>query len=112
MIGIAGQSIADDFGINLGATGQGMLKFLEHHDTRTFAHDETVPVLVVGPRRPQGLIVEVGGKRLGGGKACKAQTAQGGFRAAGQHDIGIAQADQREASPIACAPVEQAVTTE
>ena len=38
------------------------------------------------------------------------QTAD--FRAAGDHDVGVAVRISRAASPIACAPVEQAVTTE
>jgi hypothetical protein len=94
VVGVAGEAIADHFAINLGATSLGALVILEHHDAGAFAHDETVAVLVVGPRCSFGMVVEVGGQRASGGEAGEREAIDQRFGAAGHHHVGIAKSNQ------------------
>src|SRR5262245_24064111 len=47
VMGIAGESIADELGVNLRTATLGVLISLEHHHARALTHHETVPVAVV-----------------------------------------------------------------
>ena len=47
VIGVAGEAIADDFGIDLRAARFGVLEFFDNHDTCALAHDKTVAILVI-----------------------------------------------------------------
>ncbi len=70
-----------------------MFQLLKHHNAGALAHDETVTIDIIGARGALRLVVEIGGKRLAGGKAGERDAADRRFRAAGNHDIGIAEAD-------------------
>ena len=63
VIGVAGQAVADHFGVDLRAALLGVLVFLEHHDAGALAHHEAVAILVVGTRRLFGRVVETGRQR-------------------------------------------------
>ena len=69
VIGVAGQAVADDLGIDLRAARLGVLIFLEHHDAGALAHHEAVAVLVVGPRGLGRRFVEAGRQRARGAEA-------------------------------------------
>ena len=109
--GVAGKAIALNFAINLGAARLGMLEFFQHDHAGALAHHKAIAVLVIRPRCLLRRVVEAGGERAAGIEAGNADAADGGFRAARQHHIGVIQAISRAASPMACAPVAQAVTT-
>ena len=94
VVGVAGQAVADDLGIDLGAARLGVLQLFENDDAGALAHDEAVAVAVIGPRGFLGRVVAVGGKRPAGGEAGKRKPADRRFRAAGHHDVGIAEDDQ------------------
>ena len=89
VIGVAGQAVADHLGIDFRAARLGPLIFLEHDDAGALAHDEAVAVLVIGPARPLGLVVEVGRERPRLGEAGDADRADRRLGAAGEHDVGI-----------------------
>ena len=90
----------------------GVLELFEHHHAGPLAHDKAVAVAVVGARGALRLIVEIGRQRAAGGKAGDRQS---GRPATSVPPASITSASpsatSREASPMACAPVEQAVTT-
>ena len=67
--GVARETIADDFGIDLGAASLGVFQFFEHDDARALAHDETVAVLVIGTGGCGRIVVAGGRERLAGRKA-------------------------------------------
>ena len=92
--GIAGETITDDLGVDLGPTSRSMLVFFEHHHTSALAHDETVALLVVGARCTPRVFVEAGGERTARGEARKSQTVDRRFGTAGNHHVGIAELDQ------------------
>ena len=46
VVGVAGQAVADDLGVDLGAAGFGVLQLFQHHDASAFAHDEAVALAV------------------------------------------------------------------
>jgi len=56
VIGITRKAIADDFGIDLGATLLGMLVLLEHDTAGAFPHHKSVPPSIKWP----GSLVRVG----------------------------------------------------
>ena len=75
VIGVAGQAVAGDLGIDLGAARLGVLELLEHDDAGALAHDEAVAVAVIGPRGLFGRVVAVGRQRPAGGEAGQRQAA-------------------------------------
>src|SRR5690606_41143773 len=68
--------------------------FFPNDDTGTLAHDEAVPVLVIGARALSGRVVEAGRERPAGGEAGQRQAVDRGFGAARDHDVGIAEYDE------------------
>ncbi len=94
MVGVARHAVADDLGVDLGAARLGMLQRFQDDDAGALAHDETVAVLVVGARGGAGTIVEARRQRAAGGKAGHGDAADGRFRAAGHHHVGVAQRHQ------------------
>ena len=50
VVGVGGDAGAGQFGVDVGAAGQGVLLGLEHERAGAFAHDEAVAVDVVGAR--------------------------------------------------------------
>jgi hypothetical protein len=63
-------------GIDAGAPGLGMFVLFQYQDTRTFAQDETIPVLVPGAGGRFGVIV-AGGQCPRRRKAANAQRRYG-----------------------------------
>src|SRR5262249_47410797 len=94
VIGIAREAIADDLGIDLGATPLGVLELLQDDDARTLAHDEAVAVAVPWARGALGRIVEAGGQGAGRGEAGETDAADGGLRPACYHHIGVLEPDE------------------
>src|SRR5690606_13068427 len=94
VVGIARQTIADDFAIDLGTTGLSTLVVFEDHDTGAFAHDEAVTILVVRTRGSDRVVVEAGGQSAGRSKAGQREPVHAAFRAASNHDVGITQGDE------------------
>ena len=45
VIGVAGQAVADDLGVDLGAARLGVFELFQHDDAGALAHDEAVAVL-------------------------------------------------------------------
>ena len=94
MIGVAGQAVADDLAIDAGAARQSVLALLDHDDAGALAHDEAVAVAVIRARGRGRPVVEMGGQRLGGCEAGNGDAADGRFRTAGDHHVGIAEGNQ------------------
>ena len=90
--GVGGRAVADDLAVDLGAAGLGVLQRFEDHHAGPFAQHEAVAVAVEGPRGLGGLVV-AGAQ---GGQQVEAGHAEGmdhGVRAAGEHHVGLAAAD-------------------
>ena len=111
-MGVAGQAIADQFGVDLGAALLRVLVLLEDDDAGALGQHEAVAILVIGARRLLRRLVEA---------VESARAAQNPAIASRQIGNSVPPATitsaspsmiSREASPIACAPVEHAVTTE
>ena len=91
MGGVTVRRKADEFGVDPGAAGAGVLELLEHERASAFADHEAVTVGVEGTRRELGLVVAGAGSKervedrdLGGAEL---------FGAARHHDVLIAVAD-------------------
>ena len=112
VIGVARQAVADHLGIDFRAARLGMLIFLEHDDARALAHDEAVAVLVIGPAR---LLRPVVDSSMLSARAWAKPAMPIGQIVASAPPASMMSASSsriiRAASPIECAPVEQAVTT-
>ena len=89
-----GQAVAADFGVDLRAASLGVLVFFQHQHARPLAHHETVPIRVPWAGGTRRRIIERGRQRARGAEAGNAQFANAGFRAAGDHHVGIAPHDQ------------------
>ena len=92
MIGICRATIASEFAVNFRAAFFRMLVFLEHHDTRAFAHDKAVAVLV---KRTAGLlrIVIAAAEGLHRSEARDAERSDCGFCTTSDESIRIAEFD-------------------
>ena len=94
VVGVAGQAVADELGVNPGAAIARMLQLLEHHDSGALPHHESVAVAVPRPRRPRRRIVEVGGQRARGREPGDAEAADRRLRPARHHHLGVLPHDQ------------------
>ena len=94
VVGVAGQAVAHDLGIDLGTPGLGVLVFLENDDAGTLAHDEAVAVGVIGARGLLWLVGPLGGQGLAGVEASDADLADRRLGPARDHHVGVAVADQ------------------
>ena len=94
VVGVAGQAVADQLGVDAGAAALGVIVFFQHHGASALAHHEAVAVAVIGPRRAFGRIVKSGRERPASGKARERDTVDRRLRAAGHHHVGIAQRNQ------------------
>ena len=112
VVGIARQAVADHLGVDVRAARLGVLEVLQHDDAGALAHHEAVAVLVVGARGLLRLIVE--GRCTA---PCRRRNPATAMRQIGLSappatiTSASSSAISRAASPMACAPVEQAVTT-
>src|SRR5665648_216239 len=48
VVGVAGHPEADDFGIDIGVAGQGVVQFLQYQDAGAFGHDKTGALEIKG----------------------------------------------------------------
>ena len=92
MIGIATDPVAGEFRIDTGSALFGVLQLLDDHDAGTFAHDKTIPAAVKGTGGAVGFVIP-GGQGFHIAKAGVAHGKDGGFRAAAEEGIGIAELD-------------------
>ena len=112
VVGVARQAVADHLGIDVRAPRLGVLEFFQHDDAGALAHDEAVAILVVGARGLLRLIVEGGARAPGRRRSRRSPMRQIGLSAPpATMTSASSSAISRAASPMACAPVEQAVTT-
>src|SRR5215203_4224366 len=94
VVGIARQAVADHLGVDPGAPRLRVRVLLEHDDAGALAHDEAVAVAIVGARGAGRIVVEVRRQRPAGGKAGERKPVDRRFRAAGEHDLGVAIGDE------------------
>src|SRR5690554_222838 len=94
VVSIAGEAVANDFAVDLGATGLSPLIVFQHDNAGAFTHHKAITILVVGARGGFGPVIEAGGERAAGSKAGQRQAVDAAFSAAGDHDVSIAQGDQ------------------
>jgi len=92
---VGGRSVAQDFGIDPRAPGQGAPEILEDDDAGPFAHDEPVPLGVERPGRP-GRVGVVLGQRLQGVESGDAQGRDRRFGPPGDHDVRVPPGDHPE----------------
>ena len=91
-VGIGGRAVADQFAMDVSAAPLRVFEFLQHHHGRALAKHEAVAVVVERPAGPGGLVV-AGGE---GGEQVEPGDAKGmdhAVRAAGEHHVGLAAAD-------------------
>ena len=92
MIRIRAQAVADELAINFGVSLFGPLQFLENDDASAFTHDKAIAIAI--PRAGRTLWVVVAcAKSFHGAEAGKPYGNDGGFRAAGDKNVGIPKFD-------------------
>ena len=111
VIGVARQAVTDDLGIDLRAARLGVLQLFEHDDAGALAHDEAVAVPVVGTRGRFGSSLKPVDSARQAAKPASASRPIGDSAPPATITSASPSMISRAASPIACAPVEQAVTT-
>ena len=92
VVGVGADTVSGELAVNRGTALLRVLEFFDHDDTGAFAHDESVAVPV---ERARGLfrIVVAEAEGLHVGEAREAAGADGGFRSAADHAVGIAKFD-------------------
>ena len=90
--GVAREAVADDFGVDVGAAGAGVLKLLENEDAGAFAHHEAVAVLVEGTGGGLRIVVATG-ERMHVVEAADAHGMNRGLAAARHHHGRVAAGD-------------------
>lgn len=58
MVSVGGESVAREFGVDVRASGAGVVEFLEHEDAGPFPDDEPAAVPVKGSRGGRRVVVE------------------------------------------------------
>ena len=86
-------AVSGQFGVDLGAPGLGVFKFLQHHDAAAAGNDESVAVGVEGARRLFRGVVVAGTKRRHGVEQHR-QAPMQFLAAAGENDVVLAPLDQ------------------
>ena len=94
MVGIARQAVSGYFGINLCATLFRVFIFFKHHNAGALAHDKTVTAFIPRARCLFRRIVIAGRQCACRRKSGEANAADGRFRTACHHHVGIAELDQ------------------
>ncbi len=94
MVGVAGQAVADDLGVDPGVARQRVVETFQHDAARALPHDEAVAVAVVGPRGCLRAVIEARRQRSAGDEPRVGQAVDGGFRPARHHDLGVAELNQ------------------
>ncbi len=80
MICTTGQTISDDFSVNVSVPFEGMLHFLQNQNCPPLSHDEAIPLLI---KRPAGLLwgfVFLGQNTTQSTIGAKSEFGQGSFR--------------------------------
>src|SRR5580704_15307651 len=95
VVGVTGHTVADNFGENIRAAFLGDFEGFENHDAGAFADDEAVAVGFEGAAGVFRVFI-VRGQGAHGGKTADAHGGDGGFGAAGDHDVGGAALDNFE----------------
>ena len=98
MVGVAGETIASQLAPNFSAARFGVLEFLDHHHSCALAHDEAVAVAIEGSRGALRFIVPRA-QCFHCRKSTEADRDDGGFRAAGEEDVGVAKLDDAPRFP-------------
>src|SRR5262245_54989602 len=108
VVGVVGQTIAEDFRKNCRAAPHGVLKFLQYKHRRTFRHHKTITRTI---KRSTGEGWGVVGSRHGMNdiKSAKRERRDGCFRAAGQYHLSVAGTDQAERLPDRHGPSRAAI---
>ena len=101
-------AVAHDLGQNRRAPPLRALQLFQNQNAGAFAHHESVPLLVPGPRRPLRFVV-ARRKSAHRRKTADAHRRDAGLASAADHHIGVAVLNQLKESPIECALVVQAV---
>src|SRR5262249_12318415 len=91
--GVGGGTVTGDLGINVCAAVAGVLQLFEHEHAGTFTEHEAVALQVKGPRSLFGGIV-AGGQGREKIEPCHTKGIDHAMGAAGEHDIGVAVANQ------------------
>ena len=90
--GVGGGAVAENFAVDFRAAGFGVIELFEDDHGGAFAEDEAIAIFIEGARGFGGGVV-AGGE---GGEQIEAGDAEGmdhAVRAAGEHDVGFAAAD-------------------
>ena len=95
VVGVARRTVSAHLAVDPRPPRQRVLELLEDHDTGPFAHDESVAILVEGPRRGFRTVVPRG-KRRHVGEAANRHCGHRGLRAAADDDVRIAILDGAE----------------
>src|SRR5262245_46785942 len=93
-MGIAGESVADELGVNLRAATLGVLVSLEHHDARALTHHEAVPVAVIWAGRALRRVVERRRQRAAGDEPGHSDPRDRRLGASRHHDLRVAERHQ------------------
>src|SRR5581483_6497043 len=92
VIGVCAHTVTYNLGDDGGPAFSGKFQFFENQNARAFANDEAIAVFV--PRAAGAMrIVVTGGERPHSGKSSDSHRRDCGFRAAGDHHVGIAILD-------------------
>src|SRR5690606_37760170 len=94
---VAGETIAHHLGVDLRPAPFGVLVFLQHDDTGSFAHYEAVAILVIGPGCLLGRVVEAGRHGPAGDEPGDADPAYRRLGSAGDHHVGVSVLDKPRA---------------
>ena len=94
MEGVGAHAAAGQLGVDVGAAGLGVLELFEHQAAGALADDEAVAAGVEGPRGALSGSSLRGAEGARGGEARHADRADGRLAAAGEHDVGVAVADE------------------
>ena len=92
-VGVGGGAVAENFAVDFRAAGFGVIELFEHEHAGAFAEDEAIAIFIEGARGFGGSVVP--GRE--GGEQVEAGDAEGmdhAMRAAGEHEVGFAAADQ------------------
>lgn len=92
VIGIGAESVANEFGVNVGTAFFGVLQFLDHQNAGTFAHDETIASDIEGARSALWFVI-ARAECFHVAETAESAGENASFAAAAEEGIGIAEFD-------------------
>ncbi len=110
VVGIARHAVANDFGIDLRPARLRMLKFFQHDNAGALAHHEAIAILIIRARGLFGRVVEPVESARQAAKPASEMREIGDSAPPATITSASPNAIIRAPSPMAWAPVEQAVT--